>query len=75
MDINFCEKPSYARLYQMIHREWKTNLDLETDENGEVSLRGFGGDYDLTLEREGEESVRLTAAIEEQKENEKVFTL
>lgn len=75
VDINFCEKPSYARLYQMIHREWKTNLDLETDENGEVSLRGFGGDYALTLEREGEESVRLTATIEEQKENEKVFTL
>ena len=59
----------------MIHREWKTNLDLTTDENGTVFLRGFGGDYDLTLEREGKAPVRLSAVIEEKKSTETNFTL
>jgi hypothetical protein len=33
----------------LIHREWKTDVTLTTDERGDVRARGFCGDYDLRV--------------------------
>lgn len=49
LDTNLHEKPSYYRLYSMIHREWKTSARLKTDEIGSAALRGFKGSYTGTV--------------------------
>ena len=41
-------KPSYKRLKNLITKEWHTELELVTDENGETAFRGFYGDYIIT---------------------------
>lgn len=52
-DRFFREKPAYQVLYQLIRREWRTQADLETDENGEASVRVFRGRYQITAEIQG----------------------
>lgn len=54
MDQNFKEKPSYHALYQLIRREWMTNHHALSDENGMVQLRGFKGEYTVTVEKNGQ---------------------
>ncbi len=46
-------KPVYARLKDLIHRQWQTKLTVKTDEKGQVAFRGFYGAYDITVERDG----------------------
>lgn len=41
-------KPSYNTLKRLIHEEWHTSENLTTNANGEVSLTGFRGSYDIT---------------------------
>ena len=45
-------KRSAERLYELFNKKWHTELELETDENGYIELRGFYGDY--TAEIDGE---------------------
>ena len=42
------EKPSYHALRKLIHEDWSTNVTLQTDENGNMQLEGFKGNYELT---------------------------
>jgi len=42
-------KPVYDALYDLIHREWWTNTEVVTDENGEAVIEGYRGDYTLTV--------------------------
>ena len=42
------EKPSYHMLRKLIHEDWSTNVTLQTDENGNLQLEGFKGNYELT---------------------------
>ena len=53
-------KPAYERLCKLINEEWRTRLDLTTDENGYVRFRGFYGEYQI--EADGIETIhyRLT---------------
>ena len=44
-------KPSYNALYDLIHKEWHTNLNAKTDENGFVELVGLG-ETTLTISKE-----------------------
>ena len=38
-------KPVYHALRRLIHGAWETHAALRTDENGEVTLEGFKGEY------------------------------
>ena len=38
-------QPIFNKIHELIHKEWKTELELKTDENGMVNFRGFCGDY------------------------------
>ncbi len=38
-------KPSYDALYDRVHKDWHTHVALMTDENGQVTLEGFRGEY------------------------------
>ncbi|MBS3762543.1 MAG: endo-1,4-beta-xylanase [Planctomycetes bacterium] len=42
-------KPAYERLHELIHSEWKTATNLTTDSNGEISLNGFYGKYEVEI--------------------------
>lgn len=52
LDTALREKPSYQVLYQLIRREWNTELTLKTDEKGEASFRGYYGTYDILVDGE-----------------------
>ena len=41
-------KPSYDMLYDLIHKEWSTDTEVITDENGNAALEGFRGGYTLS---------------------------
>lgn len=42
---NMEPKPSFYALDNLINHEWKTNLTIKADENGNVKFRGFKGRY------------------------------
>lgn len=42
-------KPAYEALYDLIHRQWHTDADLVTDENGVCRTRLFFGEYDISV--------------------------
>lgn len=41
-------KPAYDALYQRIHKDWHTSVDLHTGEDGSFELEGFMGKYEIT---------------------------
>jgi GH35 family endo-1,4-beta-xylanase len=41
-------KPAYDALYELIRKNWWTDTEVITDENGEAIIEGFRGDYKLT---------------------------
>jgi GH35 family endo-1,4-beta-xylanase len=41
-------KPAYDALYELIRKQWWTDTEVVTDENGEAIVEGFRGDYKLT---------------------------
>lgn len=43
-------KPAGETFINMVFREWWTTEDLQTDINGECSLRGFKGNYKISVE-------------------------
>lgn len=69
MRKDFTHKPSYNVLYDLIHKEWHTELELTTDENGSVDFKGFYGDYELQIDgkthnfglhKDGEKETNMT---------------
>jgi len=42
-------KPVYDALYDLIRKQWWTNTEVVTDENGEAVIEGYRGDYKLTV--------------------------
>ena len=42
-------KPVYDAVYDLIRRQWWTNTEAVTDENGEAVIEGYRGDYKLTV--------------------------
>ena len=43
-------KPAYDALRQRIWQDWRTDVTLMTDENGQCTLEGFRGDYMLFVD-------------------------
>lgn len=43
-------KPAYHELKRLIHEEWHTEDELRTDANGNITLEGFKGEYEITLQ-------------------------
>ncbi len=44
---DFSKKPAYDVLDRLINKEWHTEAELVTDQNGCVNFRGFYGDYEV----------------------------
>ena len=56
-------KPAYDTIKNLIHKKWHTEEELVTVENGEVSFRGFFGEYEVEIEVDGKkikDTLKLT---------------
>ena len=47
--FDMSEKPAFKMLKHLIRDEWMTDTEIRTDENGYTALRGFYGDYELSV--------------------------
>lgn len=45
---NMEPKPSFYALNNLINHEWKTNMTVKADKNGQIKFRGFKGEYKIT---------------------------
>jgi GH35 family endo-1,4-beta-xylanase len=50
---DFSPKPALQALERLIHRDWKTVVETRSDSHGEVAMRGFHGDYTVTVRAGG----------------------
>ncbi len=48
--FDMTEKPAFKRLKKLIKEVWTTNETLSMNENGEVTFRGFYGEYEITVD-------------------------
>ena len=55
--FDMSEKPAFKMLNHLFNEEWNTDTELRTDENGYAALRGFHGDYELTIRMAERETV------------------
>lgn len=51
-------KPAHDVLTNLIHQEWRTNLDLHHVNGNEIGFEGFYGEYQLTINHEGRETAK-----------------
>lgn len=55
VDENLNPKPVYKTLDRLINKKWKSKYSqLKPSKNGEVTFRGFNGDYKITIKQDGE---------------------
>lgn len=47
---DFTPKKSAERLYYLLNEKWHTDLELTTNENGEIEFRGFYGNYSAEVD-------------------------
>ena len=53
-------KPAFYALNELINGEWKTNLNVKPDADGNVKFRGFKGKYRLSwFDKNGDEQFRI----------------
>ena len=67
LDENNNPKPAYYALKEVI-TEWTTNGREETNGEGKIQFRGFGGEYNLTIRYDGE-TIYETIHVLEQQDN------
>ncbi len=59
---DWTEKPSGAAYEQLVQRDWWTNADGTTDAKGVYQVRGFLGDYEVTVTN-GSKSMTVPAQL------------
>lgn len=75
IDKEYEPKPVYNRLRDLIHRQWKTSFDVQTDEKGHVTFRGFCGTYDVTIKTPDGKSQTSKAVLQRDHDNQYTFTV
>ena len=74
MRFDLTPKPAYDMIDTLFNKEWRTNLDIEANADGETSFRGFYGDYELTVQS-GDKSVTKSVTLSKTGKNEFTVTL
>ena len=46
---DFTKKPVFNMLYDLIHKEWHTEAEAESNEFGVATFKGFYGEYDVEI--------------------------
>ncbi len=73
LDKNLKPKPAYFTLKNLI-ASWTTSGTGTTDANGELLLRGFGGDYDVTVTTPSGQSWKSKVHVHERKDESVTLT-
>ncbi|TWT76703.1 Endo-1,4-beta-xylanase/feruloyl esterase precursor [Planctomycetes bacterium CA13] len=68
-------KPAYHSLMRLIHNEWWTDEQLETDSDGKMFCRATYGDYKVTVTSDKGEPVSVAATVYRGRANEIVLQL
>jgi hypothetical protein len=53
LDGDLKPKPAYAALEKLINEEWKTRAEAQADAQGHAVVRGFYGQYRVTVSHGG----------------------
>jgi len=75
IDKEYEPKPVYDRLRDLIHRQWKTSLDVQTDEKGQVAFHGFCGTYDVTIDIPDGPARTFKAVLTKGRDNQYTFAV
>jgi hypothetical protein len=74
VDANYRPKPAFKALKKLIKGEWMTpSFTTRTDGSGSASLRGFFGQYEVTLRRPGSRHQSCSFHLSEHAKNDWVF--
>lgn len=66
---DFSPKPAFEALDRLINHDWKTVLETSSTARGEVTFRGFHGEYTVTAQSEGK-TVQQTFHLKKGEPNE-----
>jgi hypothetical protein len=67
-DTNSLPKPAYFALRGLL-ASWRSNGEGKTNGAGRLSWRGFGGSYQVTVSRDGQDVARADVNLAEQKQS------
>ncbi|MBQ4322467.1 MAG: endo-1,4-beta-xylanase [Clostridia bacterium] len=62
-------KPAFYKLRELIQKTWHTEETLSTDAEGRTEFRGFYGDYEVNLRRNGKSITRTITLSSKEKNN------
>jgi GH35 family endo-1,4-beta-xylanase len=62
-------KPVYNALKDLIHKQWRTNVEGKTDKNGIYKFRGFHGKYDVVVQDSDGKTTKLEIHIKKDTHN------
>ena len=66
-------KPSYYALDNLINKKWNTQLNLTLNDEGNVDFKGFFGDYEIEIIKDGK-TIRKTFTLSSKEKNNLVIT-
>ena len=61
-------KPAYFKIKELLQQRWHTETEVQTDESGVLSFRGFYGEYELEI-RMGDRTVTRTVQLSSKSDN------
>ena len=67
-------KPAYITLDNLINKKWHTELNLILNDEGSVDFRGFYGDYEIEITKDGK-TVSKTFTLSSKKKNNLTITI
>ena len=63
--FDFTPKPAYHMLQELFQHRWTTEGASATNGRGQAAFRGFKGDYEVTLEKNGQ-TVKHTCTVDDE---------
>jgi endo-1,4-beta-xylanase len=75
VDEEYQPKPVYIMLDKLINQTWRTNATMQTDSQGNLSFRGFYGEYEIILNTSGGKMQVFPVHVSRNEENRWVFTV
>jgi GH35 family endo-1,4-beta-xylanase len=75
VDEEYKPKPVYNMLDSLINKSWKTNITVQTDNQGSAVFRGFFGDYEISLSTPEGKKRFYKVHVTKNEENRWVFTI
>jgi GH35 family endo-1,4-beta-xylanase len=75
IDKEYEPKPVYSRLRDLIQHQWKTSLDVQTNEKGQATFRGFCGTYDVTIKTANGRTQTNKVILHKGRDNQYTFTV